>query len=304
MKKHSYSTFQKNTLRVIITLLLFLISSISFGQGNGLYKFKSINGKYGFMDKTGKIKIKAEYLNVGEFSEGLCFVSKKTIKKGYKWIFIDTLGNTVFKIKDKFPETNFSEGFSRISNLKEHWFVNKNGVNEFKKTWRYGHSGFKNGIAYVSDDTSSDFYPINTKGERIGTKTFSRVEIYNLRENNNSKTKGKTKFESDKFVPFQENGRWGYRDSLNNVIIIPKFYKIDKFQNGVCAVKINNSKIEATNDNYFDALIDEHGNVLIELKMHCYLGFQGELIQFYGGPHFGGGVHYLNRKGEKIIPIN
>lgn len=39
-----------------------LVPCISYGQGNGLYKFLSANGKYGFMDKTGKIKVKAEYL--------------------------------------------------------------------------------------------------------------------------------------------------------------------------------------------------------------------------------------------------
>ena len=289
-------------MRTTIIILLILTSFFTYGQGNGLYKFQSENGKYGFIDKTGKIKIKAEYLIVGDFSEGLCYVSKEVIKKGYKWIFIDTLGNKVFDIKDNFPETEFSEGFARISSFEEQWFVNKSGINEFGKTWKGGQGEFKNGIAYVSDKQFSDFYPINTKGERIDTKTFSRVEIYNSRKNDNLETKSKTEFKSDKFVPFQENELWGFKDSLNNVVIKPEFYKVDKFENGVCAVRINKREFEFANDYFLDAIIDENGKILNEIPMHCYRGFQGELIKFYGAPHFGGGVHYLNKKGEKIIP--
>ncbi len=254
------------------------------------------------MDKTGKIKIKAEYLNVGDFSEGLCYASKEVIKKGYNWIFIDTLGNKVFDIQENFPETEFSNGFARISSFESHWFVNKNGINEFGKTWKDGHGEFKNGIAYVSDKQFSDFYPINTKGERIDNKTLSRIDIYNLTKNDILESKIQTEFKSDKYIPFQENELWGFKDSLNKVIIHPKFYKVDKFKNGVCAVRINKREFEIVNDYFLDALIDENGKILIEIEMHCYMGFQGELIKFYGAPHFGGGIHYLNKNGQKVIP--
>ncbi|MBC7440725.1 MAG: WG repeat-containing protein [Flavobacterium sp.] len=289
-------------MKTTTTIILILISCLTYGQGNGLYKFKSQDGKYGFIDKSGKIKIKAEYLNVSDFSEGLCFVSKEVVKKGYKWIFIDTLGNKAFDIKDNFPETGFSEGFARISSFDEHWFVNKNAENEFGKTWKDGHAEFKNGVAYVSDKQFSDFYPINTKGERIDTKTYSRVEIYNSRKNVDLKKLHKSVFKSERYISFKKNNLWGFKDNQGNVLIIPKFYKIDKFENGVCAVRINKIDFETANDYFLDALIDEDGNILIEIEMHCYMGFQGELIEFYGGPHFIGGVHYLNKNGEKITP--
>ncbi|WP_426475294.1 hypothetical protein [Chryseobacterium balustinum] len=50
--------------------------------------------------------------------------------------------------------------------------MNKNGVNEFGKTWKDGHGNFKNGIAYVSDIKYSNFYPINTKGEKIDPQNY------------------------------------------------------------------------------------------------------------------------------------
>ncbi|WP_426475293.1 hypothetical protein [Chryseobacterium balustinum] len=46
-------------MKAKILLLIILFSNLSYGQGNALYKFESENGKYGFIDKTGKIKIKA-----------------------------------------------------------------------------------------------------------------------------------------------------------------------------------------------------------------------------------------------------
>ncbi len=53
---------------------------------------------------------------------------------------------------------------------------------------------------------------------------------------------------------------------------------------------------------YIDAIINERGEILNEIEMHCYMGFQGDLIEFYGGSHFTGGVHYLNAKGVLVIP--
>lgn len=289
-------------MKTKITILLILTYFLSYGQGNGLYKFQADNGKYGFIDKTGKIKIQPEYLNVSDFSEGLCYVSKEVIKKGYKWIFIDTLGNIAFDIEDNFPETKFSEGFARISNFEKHWYINKKGVNEFAKTWKDGYGEFKNGVAYVSDKQFSNFYPINTKGERIENKTYSTVEIYNSRKNDSSEIKKIIEFKSDKFVPYQENELWGFKDNQNNTVIEPKFYKVDKFENGICAVKINKLEFEIVNDYFLDAIIDENGTILNKAEMHCYMGFQGELIEYYGGPHFSGGVHYMNKNGQKIIP--
>tara|TARA_R110002012_G_scaffold183587_1_gene350016 strand:+ start:294 stop:1064 length:771 start_codon:yes stop_codon:yes gene_type:complete len=254
------------------------------------------------MDKTGKIKIKAEYLRVGDFNEGLCFASKEIIKKDYKWIFIDTLGNKAFDIKDNFPETGFNEGFALISSLEEHWFVNKNGINEFGKTWKDGQGEFENGIAFVSDKQYSDFYPINLNGERIDDKSYSRIEIFNLRKDKKIDTKNTSAFKSDQFVPFQKNELWGFKDLQNNVVIEPNFYKVGKFENGICAVLVDKPEFIFVNDNLMNAIIDEKGNFLNHIEMHCFMGFQGELIEFYGGPHFGGGVYYLDKNGQEVRP--
>ena len=44
---------KKIATKSVIILLLFPFMAL--GQGNGLYEFIGKNGKYGFMDKTGKM---------------------------------------------------------------------------------------------------------------------------------------------------------------------------------------------------------------------------------------------------------
>ena len=266
------------------------------GQGNGLYKFIDNNKKYGFIDSKGKIIIEPQYLIVNDFSDGLSFVSKEVNKKGYKWICINTNGNEVFNIKDNFPETNFSEGFARISSFEEQWFINKEGINEFRKSWEDGFQNFKNGVAYISDIKFKDFYPIDKKGIRIGEKTYSRIEVYNL-YNDSKENK-----ENSELIAFESSGLWGFKLKSGKIVIEPKFYKVDEFKNGICAVLIENQAFEIANDYYLDAIIDENGKILSKQPMHCYMGFKEELIEYYLGPHFSGGPQYIDKFGQKVIP--
>ena len=282
-------------MKILLTILTIFISTfLANGQGNGLYQFIGENGKYGFIDKTGQIKIEPNYLRVNDFSEGLSFVSKEVIKKGYKWICIDTLGNEVFDIADNFPETDFSNGFARISSFKEHWFINTKGKNEFGKTWKDGYQEFRNGIAYVSDIQFSNFYPIDTNGNRIGTQTFSRLQIFDKTKNHESPP-------DTKLISFQLDSLYGFKNQLGEVIIQPMFYKVGKFENGICPVRTVYSPVEFQGG-YFNAVIDSTGRILTETEMYCYMGFQGELIEYYLGPHFSGGPHYLDKNGQLVKP--
>jgi len=283
-------------LRFKIIILLLTISTLAVGQGDQLYKFIGKDRKYGFIDKNGNVRVKPIYLNVQDFSDGLCFVSKEVITKGYKWICIDTTGNEVFDIQDNFPETNFNQGFARISSFTEQWFINKKGINEFKETWKDGYKEFNNGVAYVSDIKFSNFYPIDTTGHRIGNKTYSSIEIYqNLKSNSSLPT-------IDTLIKFKQDSLWGFKNKSGEIVIKPKYYLADNFQNGLCAVRLIYQPFEIANDYYLDAIINTKGEVVSRQPMHCYMGFQGDLIEYYEGPHFGGDVHYLDKHGQKIIP--
>jgi len=391
------------------------MSFLSFGQGNGLYKFQAENGNYGFMNKTGKIIIKPKYLAVQDFSEGLCFVSKELLKNDYKWICIDTLGIEVFDIKDCFPETPFSEGYARISDDETNWFINRNGENVFNKTFKDGNGKFSNGYALVSEskygknvfidlhgNTPAQLPYKNASSFKNGLSTYytkesgitlfdtSGTTIMNHLESAEGlydelikvKRNGKCGFidrkgniqidfqyEEDRIRPIdkflklntdsldalpkakyrnvglfsnglakiQIDGLWGFINTKNEVVIEPKFKKalyfsdglagvsidgvlwgfidtngnftiqpkffnVDVFKNGVCGVRLKYQLYEIGNDYLLDALINTKGEILYNNEMHCYSGFHGDLIRFYGGRDNSGGVYYIDKKGREVIP--
>jgi hypothetical protein len=402
-------------MRINLIVILVLISFLSFGQGNGLYRFQTENGKYGFMNKTGKIIIKPKYLEVQDFSEGLCFVSKELLNNDYKWICIDTLGVEVFDIKDCFPETSFKEGFARISDFDANWFIDHKGKNVFNKTFRDGHGKFSDGYALVSENKYGDkvfidihgnspaqlpyknassfknglstYYTkesgitlFDTSGTILMTNLESAEGLYDelIRVKKNGKCgfidrKGNIlidfQYEEDRIRPMdkflklntdsldalpkaksrnvglfsnglakiQIDGLWGFINTKNELVIDPKFKKalsfsdglagvsidgvlwgfidtnghftiqpkyfnVDEFKNGVCGVRLEFQINEIGNDYLLDALINTKGEILYNNGMHCYMGFQGDLIQFYGGRDFSGGVYYLNKNGREVIP--
>lgn len=226
---------KKVTVASIFFVLLLPI--IAFGQGNGLYKFKGKNGKYGFMNTTGKVVIPAKYIRVWypDFSEGLAFVSEEQASnEDFIWICIDTLGKKVFDVEKKcYPEESFSEGYAVISNWVSgnYWFINKEGKNAFDNKFGYA-CKFTNGLARVSDEKFgfSSSYFINKLGEYvnylpIGGSVFDNGISYcysqlidtlgNVLIDNIDEWTGA----SDEFLKVRRNDKWGFIDRKGNIII-------------------------------------------------------------------------------------
>ena len=78
-------------------MFLFLPNDVRYhGFMGGLYRVKK-DGKWGFIDKTGKVVIPLVYDDVGYFTEGLCWVRKRDHDtEEYKYGFIDKKGVSLF----------------------------------------------------------------------------------------------------------------------------------------------------------------------------------------------------------------
>jgi hypothetical protein len=374
----------------ILLIILFAFANLVVAQESGLYKFlDDTNGKYGFMNETGKIIIKPQYIITSDFSEGLCYVSVETSARGYRWFFIDTLGNKVFDVGDNFVEKGFSQGYAVINGNNEEWFIDKKGNKAFGRTWGDIVTDFNEGIAKVSDVKFKGDYLIATDGSKIDNmparsfifqnglagfydetgsgiiKRNGQVIISGLENcdgylNDYIKVKKKDakwgfidkegvtvlpfnyekddiEYANDSLFYIKENGAWGiagldgryivkpsfknvhafseglasvskdgkswgFIDKTGNFILPPAYYLADSFKNGICAVRKQYQKFETANDYYLDTIIDKNGIILNEVGMHCYMGFVGGLIEYYGGMHFTGGVHYLNKQGKMVVP--
>ena len=123
---------------------------------NGRAFFK-INGKYGFIDKDGKVLVRPTFDGANHFGDDLA-----AVKVGQKWGFINDSGQ--FVIEPKFDEAGvFSEGMVSVSINGKWGFVDKSGevvVLFLFDKWTYW---FENGIARVRLDNKIGYIDVTGK---------------------------------------------------------------------------------------------------------------------------------------------
>ena len=92
----------------------------------GLARVKDGSGFWGFIDKTGKVIISLTYFDVGDFSEGLARI-RAWNKYEQVCGFIDKTGEVIIPLKYHYAG-DFSEGFARVKEFNGGWgFINKTG---------------------------------------------------------------------------------------------------------------------------------------------------------------------------------
>ena len=133
------------------------------------------DGKYGFIDKTGKLVIDYKYDYAEDFSEGYAAVSTGGFwdeEAGYvtgNWGFIDKTGKVVVPIfYDKVWD--FSEGLAAVSNGGKVGFVDTTGKVVIPLTYSGGmceEFSFKEGLAVVTTGSmdSPEFHVIDKTGK-------------------------------------------------------------------------------------------------------------------------------------------
>lgn len=121
------------------TFIVLFILFLAFGA-NAQTKDKAMplfwireGGKYGYIDKTGKVVIKPQFDNTMGFNEGLAATSI-----GKKYGYIDTKGNWVIKPQFDFTYM-FSDGLAMVEINKKKGWIDKKGrmviePQEFEKT--------------------------------------------------------------------------------------------------------------------------------------------------------------------------
>lgn len=153
-----------------------------YGFKEGLSRVK-IKGKWGFIDKTGKIVVNPIYDEAQDFREGLAAVAKKDEKKNeILWGYIDK--NGAVKINFQFVEDknnmyaepgSFNDGLAFASTDGKQWgCIDKDGKYQINPQFE-GNSGteFKNGVSLVTQGGSYGF--IDNKGKYIINPQFKNA---------------------------------------------------------------------------------------------------------------------------------
>jgi hypothetical protein len=229
-----------------------------------------VNGKYGFINKSGKLAIPMIYDDAINFSENLAYVKSKD-KRGY----IDTGGNFVFELENVvgYP---FCNGIAAISTPKYLvGYINKSGKIIINPTFE-DLFFFSEGLA--KQGTNRYGY-IDTTGNFVIKPQFGECNDFH---------------EGMAFVAIidqKHNCTWGLIDKTGQKIINYKFTNVFDFSEGVAAVQFNK----------MFGYIDKTGNYVIPSQFDTADSFKNGLAwaiikkdNKYG---------FINKKGEFIITI-
>ena len=222
------------------------------------------NGKWGYIDSTGKIVVTPQFAWAQEFSEGLAAFENEDGKHGY----IDETGRVV--IEPKFDNwTKFSEGLAAVSVDFEWGYIDKTGHWAIPPQFAGGRP-FSDGLALVGiplngkvsfppgpvkhvfiDKTGKvvidpkDDILNGTFSEGVGTVQFitnrgvNAVLIDKMGKVIVSVQDIETDGFSEGLTPAKRNGKWGYIDTSGSFVIEPQFEEAHAFSEGLAAVLID-----------------------------------------------------------------
>lgn len=180
---------------------------------------------YGFIDKTGNIKIPCIYQGVGKFSNDLAPVCLYDPNWIYKWGFINKQGEIIINFYFE-KAGGFFEELARVRMDKKWGFINKQGYVVIK--CEYEDVGdFSEGFASVKLNGLWGF--INNKGEIVIACIFLDDKRYDI--------DGNTLFYfSENLACVKINNRWGFINKEGKLVIENIYDKQSNFINGFSKV--------------------------------------------------------------------
>jgi hypothetical protein len=274
-----------------------------------------IEGKYGFMDRSGKVQIQPKFAQALRFSEGLAPV---LAEKEQKWGFIDASGE--YKIPPTFETVlPFSEGRAVAVLGARYGFIDKSG--KFVVAPKYaGASSYKGGLAgivratYVLNSEVHSFGYIDQNDKFLFDPVL--IDAGNFSEGlaaarwmgeyfSYIDTKGKKVIQPGSAAGMQfqragefseglapvlvfQAGKWGYIDKTGKMVLEPKYAMALSFGEGKAAVLDKSGKW---------GYIDKTGKMVIEPKFTDAGTFAGGLAQVATE---GKKIGYIDDKGAYV----
>lgn len=183
-----------------------------------LVKFSDSSGKWGFVDKTGKLVIPCQWEYVGNvFIEGLARVKDSS----GKWGFIDKTGKLV--IPCLWDEVwSFIAGMARVKDSSGKWgLIDKTGRIISPCKWEVIWI-FRDSMSEVQD-SNGKWGLIDKSGKMISPCKWNYVCTF-----------------SEGLAAVQDsNGKWGYIDKTGELVIPCEWDDVESFKNGVAEVQVS-----------------------------------------------------------------
>jgi hypothetical protein len=232
----------------------------------GLIAVKS-DGKFGFVDKNGKVVISPRYEEVMPFVRGI-----SAVKRDGKWGFVDKMG------KEIVPPTYESAGYCYFrSSVKVYWCIEGSDYDYLK-------------LGYLPVVTKGNMYSTPFGGEynfivQIDSNLFlaKKGSKWGLIDKNNKEVLNFKYYEllhlhKDLFV-YSEGGKYGVISLKRGVIVQPKYDYIFYAGEGIIGLVLNNNV----------GFADTSGKMIFQPKYD------------YGSPWFVNGFALMYNKGKPYL---
>ncbi len=285
-----------------LSMVLFIVLGLSGCSGG----HTTFSGKWGFIDRKGKLVIPAKFSDAGQFSEGLALVSV-----GYtgtaKWGFVDSTGKLTIPTKFQRGLT-FSEGVAAVCNQDKWGFIDHHGKSVINAKYDEAHS-FSEGVAMVKSDevwtcidkAGQQLFQLK-RGHEPGDFSEGLMEV---KVPKNDKPSSKP----DDFNPEDAGTLSGFVDKTGKFVIDPRFDMIDTvctpdvfgksraFDQGVAFVEVGGV---FDTSHWKWGLIDKKGNYILKPGFSSFIRFfnNGCASALLGG--FGGRWAFVDSSGRVV----
>ncbi len=182
--------------------------AFDFSEGLALVKK---NGKWGYIDKTGKVAIPFTYNGASNFREGLALVGKNG-----KWGYIDKTGKVA--IPFIYDDAGFfSKGMATVCKNKKWGYIDKTGKVAIPFIYN-GADDFSEGLARVKKDEKWGY--IDKMGKVAIPSIYDWAEDF-----------------SESLATVKKNGKWGFIDKMGKTVIPTIYDSAWPFSKGLARVK-------------------------------------------------------------------
>ena len=227
-------------------------SATSFSEGLAAVRN---GGKYGFIDKTGRLVISYMYDGAYSFHEGLA-----AVKKGGKWGYVDKTGRLV--ISYMYDEAySFHEGMASVRNGGKYGFIDKTGrlIVSYKydrvKDFNEGMAGVgmsKKGMAFGVEIKEIYWGYVDKSGREVVPPIYVAVGDFS---------------EGLSYVSKRGQG-WGFIDKTGRVVVPTIYEGAYDFSDGMAVVKKGGMW----------GVIDKTGKIILPIKYKRELYIRGGKI--------------------------
>jgi hypothetical protein len=284
-----------------------IYTTFTFSEGLAVAgkRVANTNGRWGFIDETGKYVIDARFVTVRSFSEGLAAVVFKETENAYRTVgYIDQSGRVVippqFTGEGGPTVRGFSEGLAAVNVYKDrdNWgYIDKSGKfviePQFAAAGPFSQGRAMVGIAEPSWSKDFKWGFIDKQGQWIAKPQYQSADEF-----------------SEGLAPVLMNDKVGFIDLQGQIAIKPQFdpdgaggcvqfgrVSASRFSEGLAAVQLKRNEWSKE-----WGFIDRRGNWVIQPAFACAAPFSEGLAlvgvrEVEGAWHYG----YIDKTGAVVI---